>query len=183
MRNNKNKTKIFEPLIESSDMKRHNFLILFLLYAAIVALLYKFKLFFYIGLVLAIPVLVFLFFQQKIYKKNLDVWKVSDKTPKALIFNLIGDVIIDIGGVEIPLKSIEKLKISYNEPPKMESFTKYFILLYFINCTLEIHITGGKVVTMPLHSRSEIKKIVNILVDLDVQASFDQHVYRLCGLN
>lgn len=171
----------YYPLVQSSDIKKLNFYYIFLSYIFIVSLTFSVLPVFIGGVVLAIPFFIYLKWQEKLFRENLRKWQAPHGSPYVLNINTDnGDVMV--GGYELNFKDVSNVKIIYNEPPEMKGFTKYIILMSFLNCTLEFELYGGRKVYMPIHSRDQIKSIVKLLAAGDFQTSFDQKIYRLCKL-
>lgn len=169
----------YTPLVESSKTAKYNFYGLVFPYLILVGASFPHKTLFYIGLACMIPVIIMLKECQKNHKENIKKWVVANNVPKVISFDTEKSI-IDLNGLEIAFENIEKIKIHYNQPPKMKGFSGGLISTQFINCNMEINIKGNKTVNVILHSKEDIKSIINLLSEYNVNATYDQHIYSLC---
>jgi len=172
----------YYPLVENSGDIKINFYFFILPYLVLVCLLFNNKILFYIALVFAIPFVILLYSKQKSYLNNIKKWRVGYREIKSFTFNSETRM-FDLNGLEVKSEDIERMKIFYNQPPEMEGFTGSLILMYFVNSNMEVVIKGGKIISIPLHSKKDIKSIVDTLSEFGINVLYDQHIYKFCNLH
>lgn len=177
----KNTKYKFKLLVRESSFKRFNLYWLPVLFAIAIAM-NRTALIPVIVLTVLLALSVYFAIRiRKELKQNLKSWDAGMPNYVELYLDTESKK-IGTNGIEFFTTDLQQVRFKVQKPPKQKGLTAVLLNLYFLNTLIEFDLGNNNIITVPIQDKNEIKLIIDILSELNVETHFDLEIYKWCGV-